>query len=102
MGGKFDPPVPPVCNPRLLLIMCKHGGILIFCPKARQQAQMRHQMAEDSKADYSSILQKFNHEQHEYYHTHIPNIFQVRSSDRSDLLCLEKRSLGIMISGLIF
>ncbi|XP_037654083.1 formin-binding protein 1 isoform X12 [Choloepus didactylus] len=44
--------------------------------KARQQAQIRHQMAEDSKADYSSILQKFNHEQHEYYHTHTPNIFQ--------------------------
>ncbi|XP_048200833.1 formin-binding protein 1 isoform X7 [Perognathus longimembris pacificus] len=44
--------------------------------KARQQAQIRHQMAEDSKADYSSILQKFNREQHEYYHTHIPNIFQ--------------------------
>ncbi|XP_036769487.1 formin-binding protein 1 isoform X2 [Manis pentadactyla] len=44
--------------------------------KARQQAQIRHQMAKDSKADYSSILQKFNHEQHEYYHTHIPNIFQ--------------------------
>ncbi|XP_058997382.1 formin-binding protein 1 isoform X11 [Mustela lutreola] len=44
--------------------------------KARQQAQVRHQMAEDSKADYSSILQKFNHEQHEYYYTHIPNIFQ--------------------------
>ncbi|XP_055256949.1 formin-binding protein 1 isoform X11 [Moschus berezovskii] len=44
--------------------------------KARQQAQTRHQMAEDSKADYSSILQKFNHEQHAYYHTHIPSIFQ--------------------------
>ncbi|XP_057575829.1 formin-binding protein 1 isoform X13 [Hippopotamus amphibius kiboko] len=44
--------------------------------KARQQAQTRHQMAEDSKGEYSSILQKFNHEQHEYYHTHIPNIFQ--------------------------
>ncbi|XP_047381390.1 formin-binding protein 1 isoform X19 [Sciurus carolinensis] len=44
--------------------------------KARQQAQIRHQMAEDSKADYSSILQKFNQEQHEYYHTHIPSIFQ--------------------------
>ncbi|XP_040081320.1 formin-binding protein 1 isoform X15 [Oryx dammah] len=44
--------------------------------KARQQAQARHQMAEESKTDYSSILQKFNHEQHEYYHTHIPNIFQ--------------------------
>ncbi|XP_045702402.1 formin-binding protein 1 isoform X16 [Phyllostomus hastatus] len=44
--------------------------------KARQQAQLRHQMAEDSKADYSSILQKFNHEQREYYYTHIPTIFQ--------------------------
>nr|KAF6283072.1 formin binding protein 1 [Pipistrellus kuhlii] len=44
--------------------------------KARQQAQIRHQMAEDSKADYSSNLQKFNHEQRDYYHTHIPNIFQ--------------------------
>ncbi|KAM9721436.1 formin-binding protein 1 isoform 7-T7 [Dama dama] len=44
--------------------------------KARQQAQTRHQMAEESKADYSSVLQKFNHEQHEYYHTHIPSIFQ--------------------------
>ncbi|XP_074830064.1 formin-binding protein 1 isoform X10 [Natator depressus] len=44
--------------------------------KARQQAQTRHQMAEDSKGEYSSILQKFNHEQREHYHTHIPNIFQ--------------------------
>ncbi|XP_072488803.1 formin-binding protein 1 isoform X13 [Notamacropus eugenii] len=44
--------------------------------KARQQAQLRHQMAEDSKADYSSALQKFNHEQREHYCTHIPSIFQ--------------------------
>ncbi|XP_031810687.1 formin-binding protein 1 isoform X11 [Sarcophilus harrisii] len=44
--------------------------------KARQQAQLRHQMAEESKADYSSTLQKFNHEQHEHYYTHIPSIFQ--------------------------
>ncbi|XP_062063365.1 formin-binding protein 1 isoform X6 [Lepus europaeus] len=44
--------------------------------KARQQAQVRHQMAEDSKADYSAVLQKFNQEQHEHYHTHIPSIFQ--------------------------
>nr|XP_044634492.1 formin-binding protein 1 isoform X9 [Equus asinus] len=43
--------------------------------KARQQAQTRHQMAEDSKADYSLILQKFNQEQREYYYTHIPTIF---------------------------
>uniref|UniRef100_A0A8C3TA41 Formin binding protein 1 n=1 Tax=Chelydra serpentina TaxID=8475 RepID=A0A8C3TA41_CHESE len=44
--------------------------------KARQQAQIRHQMADDSKGEYSSILQKFNHEQREHYHTQIPNIFQ--------------------------
>uniref|UniRef100_A0A8C9RH77 Formin binding protein 1 n=1 Tax=Scleropages formosus TaxID=113540 RepID=A0A8C9RH77_SCLFO len=30
--------------------------------KARQQAQMRHQMAEDSKNEYSACLQKFNQE----------------------------------------
>ncbi|XP_037609396.1 formin-binding protein 1 isoform X2 [Sebastes umbrosus] len=44
--------------------------------KARQQAQMRHQMASDSKSDYSSYLQKFNQEQNEHYFTVIPNIFQ--------------------------
>lgn len=35
-------------------------------------------MAEDSKAEYSSTLQKFNSEQHDHYYTHIPNIFQVK------------------------
>ncbi|XP_074545867.1 formin-binding protein 1 isoform X1 [Halichoeres trimaculatus] len=44
--------------------------------KARQQAQMRHQMAADSKGDYSAFLQKFNQEQNEHYFTVIPNIFQ--------------------------
>ncbi|KAF7659736.1 hypothetical protein LDENG_00293460 [Lucifuga dentata] len=44
--------------------------------KARQQAQMRHQMASDSKSDYSAYLQKFNQEQNEHYYTTIPNIFQ--------------------------
>nr|XP_020511078.1 formin-binding protein 1 isoform X4 [Labrus bergylta] len=44
--------------------------------KARQQAQMRHQMAADSKSDYSTYLQKFNQEQNEHYFTVIPNIFQ--------------------------
>ncbi|KAM9325806.1 formin-binding protein 1 [Gastrophryne carolinensis] len=44
--------------------------------KARQQAQVRHQMADDSKGDYSSVLQKFNREQNEHYHTHMPAIFQ--------------------------
>ncbi|XP_041706469.1 formin-binding protein 1 isoform X11 [Coregonus clupeaformis] len=44
--------------------------------KARQQAQMRHQMAADSKTEYSNFLTKFNQEQNEHYHTLIPNIFQ--------------------------
>uniref|UniRef100_A0A8C2ZJX7 Formin binding protein 1 n=1 Tax=Cyclopterus lumpus TaxID=8103 RepID=A0A8C2ZJX7_CYCLU len=44
--------------------------------KARQHAQSRHQMASDSKSDYSSYLQKFNQEQNEHYFTVIPNIFQ--------------------------
>nr|XP_033816200.1 formin-binding protein 1 isoform X3 [Geotrypetes seraphini] len=44
--------------------------------KARQQSQARNQMADDSKGDYSSTLQKFNTEQHEHYYTHIPHIFQ--------------------------
>ncbi|XP_018614681.1 formin-binding protein 1a isoform X9 [Scleropages formosus] len=44
--------------------------------KARQQAQMRHQMAEDSKNEYSACLQKFNQEQNEHYYTLIPHIFQ--------------------------
>nr|XP_014342293.1 PREDICTED: formin-binding protein 1 isoform X9 [Latimeria chalumnae] len=44
--------------------------------KARQQAQLRHQMAADSKGDYSLTLQKFNQEQHDHYFTNIPNIFQ--------------------------
>ncbi|XP_048414547.1 formin-binding protein 1 isoform X8 [Stegostoma tigrinum] len=44
--------------------------------KARQQAHTRHQMASDSKNEYSSVLQNFNKEQHEHYFTNIPNIFQ--------------------------
>ncbi|XP_026784709.1 formin-binding protein 1 isoform X10 [Pangasianodon hypophthalmus] len=44
--------------------------------KARQQAQFRHQLAAESKNEYSNYLQKFNQEQTEHYHTLIPNIFQ--------------------------
>uniref|UniRef100_A0A146WRG3 Formin-binding 1-like protein n=1 Tax=Fundulus heteroclitus TaxID=8078 RepID=A0A146WRG3_FUNHE len=44
--------------------------------KARQQAQMRHQMAADSKGEYTANLQKFNQEQNDHYYTVIPNIFQ--------------------------
>uniref|UniRef100_A0A8B9KA87 Formin binding protein 1a n=1 Tax=Astyanax mexicanus TaxID=7994 RepID=A0A8B9KA87_ASTMX len=44
--------------------------------KAKQQAQMRHQIADDSKNEYLSYLQKFNKDQHEHYYTLIPHIFQ--------------------------
>ncbi|KAM4532677.1 formin-binding protein 1 isoform 4-T4 [Fundulus diaphanus] len=44
--------------------------------KARQQAQMRHQMAAESKGEYTANLQKFNQEQNDHYYTIIPNIFQ--------------------------
>ncbi|XP_058861593.1 formin-binding protein 1 isoform X5 [Acipenser ruthenus] len=44
--------------------------------KARQQAQLRHQMAADSKAEYSAYFQSFNQEQNEHYYTLIPHIFQ--------------------------
>ncbi|KAG9354252.1 hypothetical protein JZ751_012376 [Albula glossodonta] len=52
------------------------GRGYIFYSKARQQAQMRHQMAADSKSEYSAYLQKFNQEQNEHYYTLIPHIFQ--------------------------
>ncbi|XP_041756333.1 formin-binding protein 1 isoform X4 [Coregonus clupeaformis] len=44
--------------------------------KARQQAQMKHQVAEDSKNEYLTYLQKFNKEQNAHYYTLIPHIFQ--------------------------
>ncbi|KAJ8285632.1 hypothetical protein GJAV_G00029090 [Gymnothorax javanicus] len=44
--------------------------------KARVQAQMRAQIAEDSKSEYSSCLENFNQEQNQHYHTLLPLIFQ--------------------------
>ncbi|KAG7275407.1 LOW QUALITY PROTEIN: hypothetical protein CRUP_030892 [Coryphaenoides rupestris] len=43
---------------------------------ARQQAQLRHQAASDSKSEYAAYLQKFNQEQNDHYYTIIPNVFQ--------------------------
>jgi hypothetical protein len=60
-------------------------------------------MAEDSKADYSNTLQKFNQEQHEYYHTHIPGIFQVSRLGlrTAALLCEEPHCFWTMWPGLV-
>ncbi|KAI1900603.1 hypothetical protein AGOR_G00051620 [Albula goreensis] len=44
--------------------------------KARLQAQMKAQIAEDSKSEYSSCLENFNQEQNQHYHTLLPHIFQ--------------------------
>uniref|UniRef100_A0A8C2J2U6 Formin binding protein 1a n=1 Tax=Cyprinus carpio TaxID=7962 RepID=A0A8C2J2U6_CYPCA len=49
--------------------------------KAKQQAQLRHQIAEDSKNEYLTYLQKFNKDQHEHYYTLIPHIFQIQYND---------------------
>lgn len=73
---------PYVCFNQVPLRFCKESmcatcTFVCFCFQARQQAQMRHQMASDSKSDYSAYLQKFNQEQNEHYYTVIPNIFQV-------------------------
>ncbi|XP_063288480.1 formin-binding protein 1 isoform X7 [Pelobates fuscus] len=61
--------------------------------KARQQAQIRHQMSDDSKGEYSSVLQKFNREQNDHYYTHIPGIFQ-------KLQDMEERRIGRMSDSL--
>uniref|UniRef100_A0AAY4EZ30 Formin-binding protein 1 n=1 Tax=Denticeps clupeoides TaxID=299321 RepID=A0AAY4EZ30_9TELE len=44
--------------------------------KARQQAQLRHQVATESKNEYLACLKKFNKDQNEHYYTLIPIIFQ--------------------------
>lgn len=44
--------------------------------KAQKQAHICQQMAEASKGGYFLILQRFNQEQWEYYHSHLLNIFQ--------------------------
>lgn len=44
-------------------------------------------MAADSKGEYSSYLQKFNHEQNDHYYTIIPNIFQVNTARMQQVIC---------------
>ncbi|XP_078242744.1 cdc42-interacting protein 4 isoform X5 [Pogona vitticeps] len=43
--------------------------------KAKQQANLRSHMAEESKNEYASYLQKFNHNQSQFYFLEIPQIF---------------------------
>ncbi|XP_043940657.1 cdc42-interacting protein 4 isoform X2 [Protopterus annectens] len=43
--------------------------------KAKQQANLRNHMAEESKNDYASQLQKYNHDQSQFYYTDMPQIF---------------------------
>ncbi|XP_062975177.1 cdc42-interacting protein 4 isoform X2 [Elgaria multicarinata webbii] len=43
--------------------------------KAKQQANLRSHMAEESKNEYASCLQKFNHNQSQFYFLEMPQIF---------------------------
>lgn len=67
--------------------------------QARQQAQMRHQMASDSKSEYAAYLEKFNKEQNEHYYTIIPNIFQVHITALQCMIC-HKAGFGSSVSPL--
>ncbi|XP_029440706.1 cdc42-interacting protein 4-like isoform X2 [Rhinatrema bivittatum] len=44
--------------------------------KAKQQANLRSHMAEESKNDYASCLQKFNQDQSQFYFTQMPQIYR--------------------------
>ncbi|XP_067416514.1 cdc42-interacting protein 4 isoform X1 [Emydura macquarii macquarii] len=43
--------------------------------KAKQQANLRSHMAEESKNEYASFLQKFNRDQSQFYFIEMPQIF---------------------------
>ncbi|XP_074977913.1 cdc42-interacting protein 4 isoform X2 [Caretta caretta] len=43
--------------------------------KAKQQANLRSHMAEESKNEYASFLQKFNRDQSQFYFLEMPQIF---------------------------
>ncbi|XP_030052733.1 cdc42-interacting protein 4 isoform X1 [Microcaecilia unicolor] len=44
--------------------------------KAKQQSQLRSDMAEESKNDYASCLQKFNQDQSRFYYSQMPETFR--------------------------
>ncbi|KAF7642520.1 hypothetical protein LDENG_00256320, partial [Lucifuga dentata] len=44
--------------------------------KARYAAQQKQQAAEESRKDYVTILNQFNQDQQQYYHTLVPVIYQ--------------------------
>ncbi|XP_069783424.1 cdc42-interacting protein 4-like isoform X2 [Narcine bancroftii] len=43
--------------------------------KAKQQANLRNHMAEESKNEYASQLQKYNKDQNQFYFVEMPNVF---------------------------
>ncbi|XP_078285790.1 cdc42-interacting protein 4 homolog isoform X1 [Rhinoraja longicauda] len=43
--------------------------------KAKQQANLRNHMAEESKNEYASQLQKYNKDQNEFYFVEMPDVF---------------------------
>ncbi|XP_038640630.1 cdc42-interacting protein 4 homolog isoform X3 [Scyliorhinus canicula] len=58
--------------------------------KAKQQANLRNHMVEESKNEYASQLQKFNKDQNEFYFAEMPHIFnklQEMDEKRTRKLC---------------
>lgn len=71
--------------------------VCVFFLQARQQAQMRHQMASDSKNEYAAYLEKFNKEQNEHYYTIIPNIFQVHTTALQCMIYLSRFVIKLVL-----
>ncbi|XP_067829124.1 cdc42-interacting protein 4 homolog isoform X2 [Heptranchias perlo] len=58
--------------------------------KAKQQANLRNHMVEESKNEYASQLQKYNKDQNQFYFTEMPQVFnklQEMDERRTQKLC---------------
>uniref|UniRef100_UPI00358FE4EB formin-binding protein 1-like n=1 Tax=Myxine glutinosa TaxID=7769 RepID=UPI00358FE4EB len=61
--------------------------------KARQQSNQRTQLAEDTKNEYATQLQKYNEEQNQHYFAIMPKIFQDLQDMEEKRTCTFSRSL---------
>uniref|UniRef100_A0A8C4R2J9 Formin binding protein 1a n=1 Tax=Eptatretus burgeri TaxID=7764 RepID=A0A8C4R2J9_EPTBU len=61
--------------------------------KARQQSNQRTQLAEDTKNEYATQLQKYNEEQNQHYFAILPKIFQDLQDMEEKRTCTFSHSL---------
>ncbi|XP_051760442.1 thyroid hormone receptor interactor 10b [Ctenopharyngodon idella] len=62
--------------------------------KAKQQAHLRVHIADESKNEYASQLQRYNKEQNNLYHSEIPSVFK-------KLQELEERRIRLLANGYV-